>query len=87
MAAVVKETTDNFYKIHRVLISDSSFFQRPGNKIEAGTKPAGELPNSALIATPNSPASMKAETKLIGELPNSALIATSNSSASTSNIQ
>lgn len=59
MAVVVKRTTENFYKVHRILTPDGSVFQLTETTNEAGPTPAGESPKNGSLATPISPASME----------------------------
>lgn len=58
MAVVVKQTTDNFYKIHRILTPDGSVFELSDANSEAEPTPAGESPNNGSLATPISSASV-----------------------------
>ena len=55
MAVVVKQTTDNFYKVHRILTPDGAVFELNAN--EAEPTPAGESPETGSLATPISSAS------------------------------
>lgn len=57
MAVVVKKTTENFYKVHRILTPDGSEFQLSETAKEAGPTPAGESPKNGSLATPIGPAS------------------------------
>lgn len=57
MAVVVKQTTDNFYKVHRILSPDGSVIDMDLTREEAEPTPAGELPHNGSLATPISSAS------------------------------
>lgn len=57
MAVVVKQTTDNTYKVHRILTPDGSVFNLSDTKVEAEPTPAGESPKNGSLATPISSAS------------------------------
>ncbi len=59
MAVVVKKTTGNYYKVHRILTPDGSVFQLQ-EKAEAEPTPAGESPETGSLATPISSASAEA---------------------------
>lgn len=56
MAVVVKRTTDNYYKVHRILTPDGKVFHL-ADTTEAEPTPAGESPNNGSLATPISSAS------------------------------
>ena len=58
MAVVVKKTTENFYKVHRILTPEGSVFELTATENEAEPTPAGELPNNGSLATPISSASI-----------------------------
>lgn len=51
MAVVVKKTTENFYKVHRVLTPDGSVFNLV-EETETEPTPAGESPKNGSLATP-----------------------------------
>ena len=57
MAVVVKKTTGNHYKVHRILTPDGSVFVLPDTASETGSTPAGEAPVTGSLATPKDPAS------------------------------
>lgn len=57
MAVVVKQTTENFYKVHRILTPDGSVFDLSETTNEAGSSLAGESPETGSLATPINPAS------------------------------
>lgn len=57
MAVVVKRTTDNFYKVHRILTPDGSVFALSETTNEAESTPAGESPKTGSLATPKDSAS------------------------------
>lgn len=57
MAVVVKQTTGNTYKVHRILTPDGSVFNLSDTKVEAEPTPAGESPKNGSHATPISSAS------------------------------
>lgn len=52
MAVVVKQTTDNYYKVHRILTPDGSVFNLSEGTSEAEPTPAGESPETGSLATP-----------------------------------
>lgn len=57
MAVVVKQTTDNYYKVHRILTPDGSVFNLSEGTSEAESTIAGESPNNGSLATPKDSAS------------------------------
>ena len=57
LAVVVKKTTNNFYKVHRILSPDGSMFILPETTEEAGPTSGGGVTNSGSLATPISSAS------------------------------
>lgn len=57
MAVVVTKTTDNFYKVHRILAPDGTVFKFDGKTNEAEPSLAGESPETGSLATPISSAS------------------------------
>lgn len=57
MAVVVKQTTDNRYKIHRVFSPDGSVFDLSETTIEAEPTPGGGVTENGSLATPISSAS------------------------------
>ena len=57
MAVVVKQTTGNYYKVHRILTPDGSVFVLPETANEAESTPAGEAPETGSLATPKNSAS------------------------------
>lgn len=57
MAVIVKQTTDNFYKVHRILTPDGAVFNLSETTNEAGPSLAGEVPEIGSLATPINPAS------------------------------
>ena len=57
MAVVVKKTTENFYKVHRILTPDGAVFELSATENEAELTPAGESPETGSLATPISSAS------------------------------
>lgn len=57
MAVVVKQTTGNYYKVHRILTPDGSEFILPETTNEAESTPAGESPINGSLATPKDSAS------------------------------
>ena len=57
MAVVVKQTTGNYYKVHRILTPDGSVFVLPEIANEAESTPAGEAPETGSLATPKDSAS------------------------------
>lgn len=57
MAVVVRQTTENFYKVHRILTPDGSVFNLSETTNEAEPSPAGESPETGSLATPISSAS------------------------------
>ena len=57
MAVIVKQTTDNFYKVHRILTPDGAVFDLSEKTNEAGPSLAGESPETGSLATPINPAS------------------------------
>ncbi len=58
MAVVVKKTTENFYKVHRILTPDGAVFELSATENEAELTPAGESPETGSLATPISSASI-----------------------------
>ncbi len=56
MAAVVKMTSKNFYKIHRILMPDGTAFELKDAK-KAEPTPAGGVTNTGSLAAPISSAS------------------------------
>lgn len=63
MAVVLKQTTDNFYKVHRILTPDGSVFHLSENTYEAEPSLAGESPEAVSLATPISSASINSITE------------------------
>lgn len=59
MAAVIKKTTGNYYKVHRVLTPEGSTFLLSESTEEAGPTPGGGVADTGPLATPISPASYK----------------------------
>ena len=57
MAAVIKKTTGNYYKVHRVLTPEGSTFLLSERTEEAGLTPGGGVADTGPLATPISPAS------------------------------
>jgi len=57
MAVVVKQTTGNYYKVHRILTPDGSVFVLPEMQNEAESTPTGESPKNGSLATSKDPAS------------------------------
>lgn len=57
MAVVVKRTSGNYYKVHRILTPDGSVFHLPEMTNEAESTPAGESPKIGSLATPKDSAS------------------------------
>ena len=57
MAVVVKQTTGNYYKVHRILTPDGSMFVLPEMQNEAESTPTGESPKNGSLATPKDSAS------------------------------
>ena len=57
MAVVVKQTTENFYKVHRILTPDGSVFDLSEKTNEAGFSTSGESPETGSLATNINPAS------------------------------
>lgn len=57
MAVVVKQTTDNYYKVHRILTPDGSVFNLSEVTSEAESTIAGESPKNGSLATPKDSAS------------------------------
>ena len=57
MAVVVKQTTDNYYKVHRILTPDGSVFNLSEVTNEAEPTIAGESPKNGSLATPKDSAS------------------------------
>ena len=51
MAVVVKQTTDNFYKVHRILTPDGSVFEMNTN--EAEPTPGGGVAENGSLARPS----------------------------------
>ena len=57
MAVVVKQTTGNYYKVHRILTPDGSVFVLPETTKEAESTPTGESPKNGSLATSKDSAS------------------------------
>ncbi len=57
MAVVVKKTTENFYKVHRILTPEGAVFELSATENEAEPTSAGESPETGSLATPISSAS------------------------------
>lgn len=66
MAVVVKRTTSNYYKVHRILTPDGSVF-RISEKTKAEPTMAGESPVTGSLATPKGPASIGEATQTSAE--------------------
>ncbi|MBQ3215324.1 MAG: hypothetical protein IJB11_04310 [Oscillospiraceae bacterium] len=57
MAVVVKQTSGNTYKVHRIISPDGSVFDLSETKSEAELTPTGEAPETGSLATSKSSAS------------------------------
>ena len=68
MAVVVKRTTDNFYKVHRILSPDGAVFELSETTSEAEPTPAGESPVTGSLATPISSASVNSIHRIGGDV-------------------